>query len=185
MLRGKLHELVGHAAHENGTGGYGFPSHSHHRQRRITPAAPTWPAPLVHRDATGNELLERLGAPDLRSAPGPTHHSTPESCEVNLLPVPSTVEIAVDRARSRRKRPDSVTTDPGLSNRAGFDPAGSPRIDERDSLVFRAKCRDGPPAGAGLSAVVGGHGGGGPTPGGLHGDQRSAPAGHADGGPDP
>ena len=72
------------------------------------------------------------GAPDLRSAPGPTHHSTLESCEVNPLPVPSTVELAVDRASSRRKRPDSVTTGPGLSNRAGFDPAGSPRIDERD-----------------------------------------------------
>ena len=64
------------------------------------------------------------GAPDLRSAPGPTHHSTPKSCEVNPLPVPSTVDLAVDRASSRRKRPDSVTTGPGLSNRAGFDPAG-------------------------------------------------------------
>ena len=64
--------------------------------------------------------------------PGPTPHSTPESCEVNPLPVPSTVELAVGRASSRRKRPDSVTTGPGLSNRAGFDPAGSPRIDERD-----------------------------------------------------
>ena len=51
--------------------------------------------------------------------------------------------------------------------------------------VFVPEGGDRPLPDAGLPSVVGGHVGGGPPPGLLHGDEGGPTAGHGHGGPDP
>ena len=52
-------------------------------------------------------------------------------------------------------------------------------------LVFGSEAGDGSGFGVGLPCVVGGHVGGSPAPGLLHGDQRGSPVCHGDGASDP